>query len=163
MMFSEHAAEMRRCLAECDVPAMRNLWRYLSPRAPAPTTDQEALIVLHHARTRAITLPLKLRVYSHYWLTERGLRSDLPEKYKKIADQIDLGIADSVGISVSSRWPEVQSAISGAMVGAVSECYADNKRDPLIVKPRMMEKRADMRRKLFGSLTERAERELRKR
>jgi hypothetical protein len=107
-------------------------------------------------------LPLKLRAYSHYWLVERGLRSDLPDKYKKQAEREYPWIADSVAIAVGSRWPEVKLAIRGAMEGAVSECYADNKRDPLIVKPRMMEKREYVRKKLFGHLTDLAKRELEK-
>jgi hypothetical protein len=159
-MFEEHSAEMRRCLAECDVDGMRKLWHHIAPKAPAPKTNAEALMVLHHARTRTATLPLKLRAYSHYWLVERGLRSDLPDKYKKQAEREYPWIADSVGIAVSSRWPEVKLAIRGAMEGAVSECYADNKHDPLIVKPRMMEMREHMRRKLFGPISDLAKREL---
>jgi hypothetical protein len=161
-MFEEHSVEMRRCLAECDVVGMRRLWHYIAPKAPAPQTDAEALIVLHHARTRAATLPLKLRAYSHYWLIERGLRSDLPDKYKRQAEREYPWIADSVAIAVGSRWPEVKFAIRGAMEGAVSECYADNKRDPAIVKPRMMEMREYMRRKLFGPVSEIAKSELAK-
>jgi hypothetical protein len=161
-MFEEHSPEMRRCLAETDVAGMRKLWHHIAPRAPAPATDAEALVVLHHARTRAVTLPLKLRAYSHYWLVERGLRSDLPDKFKKQVEREYPWIADSVGIAVGSRWPEVKLAIRGAMEGAVSECYADNERDPIVVKPRMMEMREIMRRKLFGPMTELAKRELQK-
>jgi hypothetical protein len=159
-MFEEHSAEMRRCLAEVDVAGMRKLWHHIAPRAPAPSTDAEALIVLHHARTRAATLPLKLRAYSHYWLIERGLRSDLPDKYKKQAEREYPWIADSVGIAVGSRWPEVKLAIRSAMEGAVGECYAENQRDPKIVKPLMMERRETMRRKLFGHISDLAKREL---
>jgi hypothetical protein len=159
-MFEQHSAEMRRCLAEVDVTGMRKLWHHIAPRAPAPATDAEALMVLHHARTRAATIPLKLRAYSHYWLIERGLRSDLPDKYKAQAAREYPWIADSVGIAVSSRWQEVKLAIRGAMEGAVSDCYADGNRDPVIVKPRMMEMREYMRKKLFGPISDIARREL---
>jgi hypothetical protein len=161
-MFEEHAAEMRRCLAEVDVAGMRKLWNHIAPLAPAPKTDAEALVVLHHARTRAVTLPLKLRAYSHYWLVERGLRSDLPDKYRKQAEREYPWIADSVGIAVGSRWQEVKLAIRGVMEGAVSECYAENQHDPKIVKPLMMERRETMRHKLFGHVSEIAQRELAK-
>jgi hypothetical protein len=161
-MSEDHSAEMRRCLAEIDVQGMRKLWHHIAPKAPAPQSDAEALIVLHHARTRAATLPLKLRAYSHYWLLDRGLRSDLPDKYKKQVEREYPWIADSVGIAVNSRWPEVKLAIRGAMEVAVNECYADDKRDPLIVKPRMMEMREAMRKKLFGPISEIAKSELRR-
>lgn len=148
-MLSKHSAKMRKCLAEGDVAGMRALW------PSTPKDDAEALVVLHHARTCTATLPLTLRQYSDAWLTERGLRSGLPSKHKPV-------VADSVGIAVGSRWPEVKLAIRGAMEGAVNDCYADNQRDPKIVKPRMMEMREYMRRKLFGPISEIAKRELSK-
>jgi hypothetical protein len=70
-----HSAEMRRCLVEIDVEAARKLWHHIAPKAPAPKDDAEALAVLHYARTLAITINLRHRSYSHFWLLERGLPS----------------------------------------------------------------------------------------
>lgn len=68
-----HAAEFRRCLIELDIPAIRRLWRQVSPHLPQPETDLETLQTMHTARVAMKTLPEDKRAYSEAWLNERGL------------------------------------------------------------------------------------------
>jgi len=157
----DHADEMRRCLIDCDVPGLRKLWHHIYPKNPKPPqTDHEALCVLHYARTQTITINLRLRAYSHYWLLDHGLPSALPDELKAKAARLYPHIVDAVGVACKSSFPEVANMVQQAMVGAVLDCYAEGKRDPSYVKPIMMERRAQAKKALHGILSDKATQDL---
>lgn len=141
---TDHAAEFRRCLIDLDVIGVCDLWFHVAPGMPQPKNNEEALISLHHARTQAGSIPVRLRCWSHSWLVERGLPSGLPDWLKAKADRLYPRRAEAVGISVkafSAGGVERARAIEKAMSDAVAECYADGERDPGIIKARMAEAR----------------------
>lgn len=155
----QHTAELRRCLADCDVVAIRRLWRHVSPHLPQPQSDHAALVSIHHARTTMASMALKLRAWSHRWLLDHGYPSGLPDDLKPRAERMYPKIADAVGISVGATSPilkPVAVIVRGAMENAVLDAYADNKRDPAFVKARMQEARASIQktvREAIGDLT----------
>jgi hypothetical protein len=138
-----HADEMKRCLVDCDVEAIRRLWAHVAPNMPQPEDDNHARATIHHARTQAENIPFKLRAYSHAWLTERGFPSALPDHMRPRAQRMYPVIVDAVGISVggAAHRRDLQLAVRGAMSDAVMECYADNNKDPTFVSARMREAR----------------------
>lgn len=138
----QHAAEMRRCLESLDVVGVRRLWAHIAPHlAGAGMGDAEVLVSLHHARTQSESMSLKLRAYSHRWLVDNGYPSGLPDPLKPRAERLYPRIADAVGISVNSKYEQVQREISGAMIDVVENCYADRKTAPEYVRPRMLDAR----------------------
>lgn len=137
----EHAAEFRRALEDGDVAVLRRAWSDFFSHLPQPKTDAEAEIVMHHARTQAVSVAFAKRAYSHRWLTERGLPSGLPDDLRPKAERMYPRVVDAVGISVNARSPlfaPLIAPIHDAMVDAVADAYADNKRDPAFVKARMV-------------------------
>ena len=126
-------------------PAFCRLWAHVSPHLPQPQTDHDALvIVIHHARTQALSMAFKLRAYSHRWLTERGLPSGLPDILRPAAERVYPRIVTGVGIAVkptSPRRAQEAIALRGAMSDAVAEAYADGRTEPEYVKMRMSEAR----------------------
>ena len=158
----QHAAELRRCLVDCDVVAIRRLWAHVSPQLPQPETDAAAMVSIHHARTTMATMPLKLRAYSHRWLLDHGFPSGLPDEIKPRAERMYPQIAEGVGISVhtSPLLKPVGVMIRTAMEGAVMDVYADCcSPDPAFVRARMQEARASIAktvREAIGDLMGRA-------
>lgn len=149
----QHSVEMRRCLIDCDVAAIRKLWQHVSPHLPQPETDADALVSIHFARTMAVFVPFKLRAYSHRWLLDSGYPSGLPDNLKPKAERIFPRIVDAVGISVNTKsdlFKPIRLMVRGAMEDAVMECYADNRKEPEFVKSRMQEARQKTVRKLLG-------------
>jgi hypothetical protein len=149
------ATAVRRCLFDLDVPGIRALWAKVSPHLPQPRSDADALAALHAARTASESVPMTMRAYSHRWLEERALPSQLPNSLKPSAEQICPRVVTSVGISVGSPIPVVRDGIRGAMEYAVNDCYANGDTAPEIVKPQMMEARRRERKGL--GITERGE------
>lgn len=150
--------DIRRCLIECDVAGMRKLWGQVAPHLSQPASDHEALIALHHARTQAESVPIKLRLWSHRWLTERHFPSGLPDELRPRGEQVHPVVVEAVGICVKARSPERAPAaefVREAMSGAVLEMYADKVRDPVRVKARMMECRARALESIYGRISER--------
>ena len=141
---------LRAALEALDVLAVRRLWRQASPHLPQPATDQEAIVSMHMARTAAQSMSPRLRYYSHAWLRDRGLPSQLPEVMQAPAERLYPRPDNTpvVGISVNSRYPEVTRRIRGVMEDAVKEAYADQRIDPEHVKRRMHEARMRERRGL---------------
>lgn len=135
------SAEMRRCLVDLDVAAVRKLWKQASPHLPQPETDEQALIQLHAARTGSDAIPLRLRAYSYRWLQERGYPTLLPDHLKPAAERIYPRIVEGVGIFVHSKYPVVKKAVTAAMSVAVEDCYANGDTEPELVKARMQEAR----------------------
>lgn len=139
-------------LIDGDFRGMRRLWPDLFPQyaAQAPMTDKQAEEVMHLARTQNDFVPTKLRRYSHEWLLERGLSSDLPDQLRPKADQVHPVIAAAVGIAVQGR-DGSSLIIRDAMVDAVREAEADGKlEDSAHVKARILEAREQQHRLLFG-------------
>jgi hypothetical protein len=143
-----HAAEYRRCLVDLDVAVVRRLSAHTDPHLPQPT-DSEALACLHMARTASQTIVPRLRYYSHRWLLDRGLPSQLPDRLKRSADRMYPRKVTAVGIAVGSPLPQVSRSISGAMEYAVADCFANGDGDDhLTVRTRMIEARLRERRAL---------------
>lgn len=135
-----HSAEMLRCLRDCDVEGIRALWAHVSPHLPQPESDADALASIHMARTQTQPMPFRLRAYSHAWLTERGLPSQLPDNLRPRAQRIYPVIVEGVGIAVSgTAHPEFNDALRRAQSDAVLECYANKTTKTEFVRARMVE------------------------
>lgn len=139
-----HAAAFRRCLVDLDVIGICDLWFHVSPHLPQPRNNDEALATLHYARTQAGSIPVRLRCYSHAWLSERGLPSGLPDWLKPKAARLYPHEVKAVGIAVkamSAASVPMARAIERAMGNAVLECYADGITDADVIRSRMGEAR----------------------
>lgn len=137
----DHSAEFRRCLDTLDVKAARRLWQHVMSHLPQPANDRECLVMLHHARTQTNSIYLKLRVYSHRWLTDNGYPSGLPDELKPKAEQICPKIVSAVGISANAKNPILRPIAKIAqqhMSDVVMDAYADGEPDPVPLKARMM-------------------------
>lgn len=142
MKFLLASDEVRRCLIELDIEGMVRAWGRIWPGMPVPTTRGEVLVALHLARTVSITVPLRLRAYSHRWLIDQNYPSQLPDHLKPRAEKLYPKAEAAVGISVSSKYPAVKYAVQTAMEQAVLEAYADGHSDePEKVRQRMLEAR----------------------
>jgi hypothetical protein len=142
---------MYRCLRDCDVPAAMALWQHARPDMPQPENTHQALIMIHYARTKMRKLPSKLRFYSHCWLIGEGLPSGLPDNMRSRAERMYPVVANAVGVSSGSgpgsKGP-LNFAIEKVMAEAVLEAYADgHSHEPDIVKARILEKRAEFKRR----------------
>lgn len=146
--------DWQRALEEMDIPALRAGWAAASPHLPQPSSDGEATLTAHMARTSAESIPLKLRAYSHAWLTERGYPSQLPDHLKPAAEKLYPKPLYGVGIIVGTASAMMKPAlklIRESMEYAVLEAEGDGKLlDAAHVKTRMMEARAKTIDKLFG-------------
>lgn len=145
MSLTDYSSAFRQCLLDVDVATMRKLHAYMSPHLPPAGTDEEVEISIHIARTATISIRFKERAYSHTWLTERSLPSQLPDDLRPHAERMYPRVVSAVGISVnflSSEMKPVEVAVRSAMEDAVREVHADGKilNTPL-VKQRMEEAR----------------------
>lgn len=152
---SDYAAEFHRCIEECDVAGIRRLWLHVAPRCPQPKSDAEALRTLHMSRTRLETMPLNLRAYSHRWLLDQGLPSQLPDELKPVAERLYPKVVEAVGISVNFKSealaPLVQP-VQSVMEVVANEAHADPKlwADQPRVRRLMMDAKARELKKLVG-------------
>lgn len=148
------ADELRTALVAGDIAACRRIWAATNAHLPQPKTKAEAEQIMHVARTATRSIPLRIRAWSHRWLTERGLPSQLPDNLRPRAERLYPRIAAGVGISIQARSPLMHSAvpiIRKAMESAVLEAEADGKLgDSTHVKARMAEARERETRALFG-------------
>jgi hypothetical protein len=150
---AEHSDLFRQCLEACDVKATRGLWQHVRPNMPCPETDHEVLICIHMARTAIFSIPFKLRAYSHRWLLDHGLPSQLPDQLKPKAERLYPRIAEAVGIAVKTQSEFLRPLlvpVRDAMEQAVLECYADGNTDPAFVKKRIQEARRAEYKRLLG-------------
>ena len=142
-----------------DVAGLTAHWAQAMPHLPQPSREQ-AEIVMHMTRTATESLSLAARAYSHAWLTERLIPSQLPDHLKPAAEQLHPKVVGAVGIAVqagtgmhisqSERAPALLE-VRGAMETAVLETYADgHEHQPEVVKSRMMEARSRTLKQLFG-------------
>lgn len=147
------ATHFRDLLERGDVRGLVAAWSQMFPDMPRPDTLEHAEIAMHLARTGAASVTFKLRAWSHRWLTERALPSQLPDELKPNAEQLCPVVQDCVGISVNTRSPYLKPAmleVRGAMENAVNDAYADGRREPAFVKARMFEARDKTLQALFG-------------
>jgi hypothetical protein len=139
-----HVDAFRRCLIDLDVVGICDLWFHVSPHLPQPKNNDEALATMHYARTQAGSIPVRLRCYSHAWLSERGLPSGLPDQWKPKAGRLYPHKVNAVGVAVKAlseaSVPRAR-AVEKAMSDAVLECYADGVTDSDVIKARMGEAR----------------------
>lgn len=152
---TDHSAEFRRCLSECDIVAIRKLSSYVFPDAPQPLNDQEALATIHYARTQSVWLDLRSRAYSHSWLLDHDLPSALPDELKPRAERMYPRVVEGVGIAVkvSSDWLRpVAKIIHKAMTNAVMEAYTDRRTESWFIKTRIMEARSNAVKTLLGKV-----------
>lgn len=150
-----HAHSFRRCLEEADVMGLWTIWSHVFPNMPQPKSLALAEISLHMARTASESMHIKLRAYSHRWLTERNHPSLLPDNLKPAAERIYPKVAEAVGISVNFHSEYMRPAatvIKKVMSDSVLDTFADGVRDPVIVKERMMEAKAREMKGLFGKI-----------
>lgn len=148
------ALSFRNLLEAGDVDGLRSAWYSIMPGMPQPESREAAEVTLHMARTSAESVSLDKRAWSHRWLTERGLPSQLPDRLRKSAERMYPVIRVGVGISCNTRMPELQPAmaeIRTAMENVVLEADADGKlEDSAFVSLRMNEARIKARKQLFG-------------
>jgi hypothetical protein len=141
--------EARRILMDLDVKAMRRMHAELSP-GQNPGSDAEVLAGMHGARSQLDNIPLRFRQYSHAWLTERGLPSQLPPHLWEKEPFVPR-IVEGVGIMVAASSEELEPAalmVRRKMEDVVLDAYADsNSPDPKVLQARMMEAR---KRELLG-------------
>jgi hypothetical protein len=157
---------MRRALEEHDVITCCKLWEYVAPNMPQPTTDAEAFFIMHHACTQAENVSLRSRAYSHRWLLDHGYSSGLPDELKPKAERMYPKIVDAIGIacgSTSEAMRPLMPHVQGAMENVVLEHYADGIKDPKIIKPRMLEARKKVIKKLMDWADDKIRRQARDR
>lgn len=139
-------AEFRALLEAGDVDALVKAWRQVAPHLPQPRNRDEAEITMHMARTGAELVSLSARRYSHDWLTERMLPSQLPTELVPT-------IAEAVGISVnfgSSYLKPAALEVRSAMETAVEDCYANGDTAVSVVRAQMHAARDKTMKALFG-------------
>jgi hypothetical protein len=147
------ANEFRQLLEAGDVAALRRAWHRIAPTMPQPDSDEQAEVVMHHARTQSHTVGFRHRAYSHRWLTERMLPSALPDQLKPSAERMYPVVVEGVGVSVNFRSPDMAPAaleVRGAINEAIQDCYADGRTEPAFVTQRMDEAKRRTLKALFG-------------
>jgi hypothetical protein len=130
-------------------------WPELFPHLPGPKNDDEAEIVLHHARTQNPRIDFKLRAWSHRWLVDHSLPSGLPDELKPKAERLYPVVVSAVFVSANSNSPAlkpVAKLVQDAMSEAVLEADADGKLlDTPFVRARIQDARAKTLKQLLGS------------
>lgn len=153
----KYSAEMRRCLEEVDVAAMRRLSRHLFPHLPEQNSDMDVITSIHIARTQASWLAFKKRAYSHAWLTDRAMPSSLPDNLRPRAERLYPRVVEGVGIASRSAGShdELKRMIGlgsvQAMSNVVNDYYATDRLaspDPVKVHDDMLRERKEFRRRV---------------
>jgi hypothetical protein len=123
---------MRKILLDRDLAAYAQIAR-LSPDL--------AEIGMHICITAAETLPEQHRLWSHRWLTERGLETMLPDHLLPIPPTI----VSAVGISVNfhADW-DLGKDVEQRMADKVAEMYADGDIDPALVSREITDLRVNL-------------------
>lgn len=122
--------EFRQALETGDVAQLRRLHPILFPHLPKPADHASAEIQMHMARTQADWMALKKRAYSHRWLTERNLPSQLPDSLKPSAERLYPVVQEAVLISANTNSQVLKPAmaeVQQAMSDAVLEAEADGR------------------------------------
>lgn len=149
-----HSTEFLQLLEAGDIDGLRDAWATVMPGLPQPETYMKAEIAMHMARTACEGVTVRSRVYSHCWLEERALPSQLPDRMKPAAERLYPRVAEAVGISVNTSNIYLKPAaleVRRSMEDAVNDCYADSASpDPVVVQKRMAEMRDRTYKALFG-------------
>lgn len=140
-MYNDH---FRLALEELDIALIRKLWAHVMPHLPQPQTNEEALTCAHIARTASQSLDFKYKAYSHSWLRERGLPSQLPDSLRPRAERLYPTTIPAVGIAVRYRAP-TSLLIRGAMEEAVLDAGV---KDASLTKRAILSARTRMRKYL---------------
>ena len=156
----KHQGEMIRVLVDMDHEQYRELWKHLFPHFPSfdGQMNYYVLASMHMARTQMDPIPDKLRFYSHRWLLDNGFPSQLPDRLKPSAEKLYPVSEGSVGIALQTQSPimaPILDQIVGAMSDAVMDCYANNDKEPVIVKKQMERARVKTTKKLVGIILDR--------
>lgn len=165
-MQSDHAVLFREYLATSDLNGLRSLWAHVAPHLPQPNGDYEVQVMMHMARTQSESIALNLRVYSHQWLLANGLPSQLPDRFKPVADRAHNGFALGVGIAMVTDDPaqiadpqlraeveqkrKIAKMVQRAMGDAVEEAFAEGRKDTPFLRQRMGDARERVLRRLGG-------------
>ncbi len=148
------AAAFRSLLEAGDVDALRVAWASAAPHLPQPESRDQAEIVMHMSRTSSDNIELKKRAYSHAWLIERSLPSQLPDQLKPAAERMYPRVASAVGISLNTENEFLKPLIGEvrtSMEHAVLDAEAAGKlEDAGFVRARMSEARERTFRALLG-------------
>lgn len=151
------AQAFTRALEDGDLRRLRGMWAQLAPHLPQPESDEQAEVIMHHARTQAKAVRFKYRAYSHRWLRERGLPSGLPDTLRPKAERIYPIEVLAIGISVNFRsaWMKPAAAeVRGAMEHAVLDAQAEGRlADSAFVSERMAEAKRRTMKALFGRIS----------
>lgn len=144
-------------MRDLDVVAARRLWQHVAPHLHQPANDHEALIMLHHARTRSNVVRLRDRVYSERWLVDQGYPSALPDELRALGDRLYPRIVEGVGISVAVS-SEFMRPVGDALVHAQAVVVADAYNsgpvvDAVKLKAAMEEARLAEKKRLLGSVS----------
>lgn len=146
-------AAFRQLLEAGDVRGVRRAWKQGMPGMPQPVSDEQAEIVMHIARTAAKSVKFRCRAYSHRWLLERNIPSQLPDEFRPKAERMYPVVAEGVGVSVRFNSPlmapaavEVQTAVNAA----IEDCYAEGRTRVSFVRRQMDAARDRTLRALFG-------------
>lgn len=143
-------SDFHAALESGDARLAQRLATILFPHLPQEVDPE---ISMHMARTQIPTLSFRARAYSHRWLIERGLPSQLPDELKPKAERVYPVIADAVFVSANSNSPilkPVMPLVQGAMSDAVEDCYANGDKDPQLIRQRIQEARRKSIRQLVG-------------
>lgn len=147
-------AAFREALTNGDVTMVMRLHSAALPHLPAPKTRDAAEAAMHMARSQADWLNDNARCYSHAWLVERGLPSQLPDRLKPKAERLYPRIVEAVLISANTNSPflkPVVAEVQRAMSDAVEDCFANGDRDPETVRERMQDARVRTFKQLLGT------------
>lgn len=148
--------QFRQALEDGDYRQVAAIDKIVNPHLPPITSDADAETTMHIARTSASKVLFRKRAYSHRWLIERGLPSQLPDRLRPRAEQLCPKVVQAVGIACGTGKEWLKPALEivrGSMEHAVEECFADNEYDPAVVKSRMMEARQRTNKQLFGLIS----------
>lgn len=146
-------AQFRAALASGDVDLCQKLHNVLFPHVPA-TDRAGAETAMHMARSQAEWLPDRARCYSHAWLVERGLPSQLPDRLKPEAERLYPRIVEAVFVSAntnSAALKPLAKIVQAEMCNVVEDCFANGDRDPELVRSRMLDARARTVQQLLGT------------
>jgi hypothetical protein len=136
----------REALERLDIPLLRKMWTHAKPHLAQAENDEQALIVAHMTRTKMPNMGFRHRAYSHAWLIERSLPSQLPDGLRPRAERMYPQPIFGVGLAVRNATP-VAFAIRGAMEGAVLDAGV---KDSALTKRAIMSARAKARKQLLG-------------
>ncbi len=141
------ADAFRTALYDGDVHRTRHLWAQVSPDMPQPENYDEAEVIMHQARTAADSVPIHKRIFSHAFLAERGLPSQLPDGLKPPRERKGPPVifpAALIGVGTFSKRAdrrEEAKAMEKAMADAVGDMITSGITDKGRIAKRMWEAR----------------------